>query len=665
MKKFFRILSSWLVVAAALATTFSSCAVDNPLPPSDDGGGSYAFEDEMDPTVKPGDDFYNYVLGTWLQENDYSLCNEDRGTMVLQDNLGIEWLKKVVTPDSPDPVVADLCSRLPNATADFETNLATMAEKLDEIDALTAKEQIALTMGLMLRAGYQPGVELSFNGTRKAIQMFLGMTKFKKTVEKMKQQMEALGFRDDVIDELTTLTKTYFKKDVDETADNKYLTISDPLYWTIPGNMQKVIPYERLKSSRRAGENVDCGDYIVKGIGVTDVNQLALAGNDVLEFLESLNTLLDTEEGQTLIKSLMKMAVIARDADYILASKDDDLVDILSRYYTPLRYQLNKLYVEQNVTPEAVAYVSDMCKQFCATFANRVGRLDWMSDATKQRALQKLDAIRFVVGAPQKWNSELVFSPLNMSGTVYDLLCAYQEAFWPLALDNLVCQPQRDDIERCWFVSYSSWAANAFYSPGFNMVMILASNLLYPITDRQQADEYNYAVLGAATIGHELTHGFDSNGSLFDENGQLNSMFTTADSLAFDKKKKQMADHFSSIKLTDNVYLDGENTLGENIADLGGLEMAIEIIDNKGKEKGLSRVERQAHLKNLLLYFAQGWKSNRTLSYQIWQVSEDEHSPDKYRVNGQVNNIDVWYDIFGVTNTNKMYVAPENRVHIW
>ena len=663
MKKNIQILLSWLVMAVALVTTFSSCAVDNPLPPFDDGGGPYAFKDEMDPTVKPGDDFYNYVLGTWLKENDYNLCNEDRGTMIQQYILGIQWLKKVVNVNSPDPVVADLCSRLTNAKADFEANITSMKGKLELIDDLTTKEQIAMTMGLLLRAGYQPGLELSFNGTRKAIYMYMSTMVFQKEVKTIRKQMEALGFSNDEIETLTTWTKDYFLKDPSE--NNKYLSISNPLYWTNPENLQKVIPYEQLKAGRRAGEAKNCEDYLIEGLGVTNASQLAVVNSQTLAFIENLDELLSTFVGQYFIKSLMKMAVIVRDADYILATKDIDLVNILNNDYLPLRYQLNKLYIEQNITPDAIAYVNDMCNQFRTTFANRLARLDWMGNATKQRALQKLAAVHFIVGVPQKWDARLMLSPANMSGSAYDLLCAYQETFWPLALNNLVGQPQMDDIERCLFVHNSSWDANAFYTPGLNTVMLLASNLLYPITDRQQADEYNYAVIGATTIGHELTHGFDNKGSLVDENGQFFSMFTIADSLAYDKKMKQMTNHFSSIKLTDNIYIDGEKTLGENIADLGGLEMAIEIIDNKGKEKGLNRVERQAHLKNLFLYFAQAWKSNRTLEFQISQISEDVHSPEKYRVNGQVNNIDVWYDIFGVTSQDRMYIAPENRIHIW
>lgn len=665
MKKNNQILLSWLVIAITLITSFSSCAIDNPLQPFDDGGGPYVFKDEMDPTVKPGDDFYNYVLGTWLKENDYNLCHEDRGTMIQQYILGIEWLKKVVNVNSPDPAVADLCSRLTNAKADFEANLTSMKGKLELIDGLTTKEQIAMTMGLLLRAGYQPGLELSFNGTRKAIYMYMGITVFKKEVKTIRQQMEALGFSNDEIEILTTWTKNYFPKDP-ASNNNKYLTISDPLYWTIPENLQKAIPYEQLlKAGRRAGEETSCGVYLVEGLGVTNAGQLSAANSETFEFIANLDELLSTLVGQFFIKSLMKMAVIVRDADYILANKDIDLVNILNNDYTPLRYQLNKLYVEQNITSDAIAYVNDMCEQFRTTFANRIARLDWMGNATKQRALQKLAAVHFIVGAPKDWDAGLMLSPANMSGSAYDLLCAYQEAFWPLALNNLVGQPQMDDIERCIFVHNSSWDANAFYTPGLNTVMLLGSNLLYPITDRQRADEYNYAVIGATTIGHELTHGFDNTGSTFDENGQPFSMFTIADSLAYDKKMKQMISHFSSIKLNDNVYIDGKKTLGENIADLGGLEMAIEIIDNKGKEKGLSRVERQAHLKNLLLYFAQAWKSNRTLDFLLLQLAEDNHSPEKYRVNGQVNNIDVWYDIFGVTSQDKMYIAPENRIHIW
>ena len=665
MKKNNQILLSWLVIAITLITSFSSCAVDNPLPPFDDGGGPYAFKDDMDPTVKPGDDFYNYVLGTWLKENDYNLCHEDRGTMIQQYILGIEWLKKVVNANSPDPAVADLCGRLTNAKADFEANLVSMKGKLELIDDLTTKEQIAMTMGLLLRAGYQPGLELSFNGTRKAIYMYMGTMVFQKEVKTIRKQMEALGFSNDEIEILTTWTKDYFPKDPAGNK-NKYLTISDPLYWTIPENLQKAIPYEQLlKAGRRAGEETSCGVYLVEGLGVTNAGQLSAANSETFNFIANLDELLSTLVGQFFIKSLMKMAVIVRDADYILATKDIDLVNILNNDYTPLRYQLNKLYVEQNITSDAIAYVNDMCEQFRTTFANRLARLDWMGNATKQRALQKLAAVHFIVGAPKDWDAGLMLSPINLPGSAYDLLCAYQETFWPLALNNLVGQPQMDDIERCIFVHNSSWDANAFYTPGLNTVMLLGSNLLYPITDRQRADEYNYAVIGATTIGHELTHGFDNTGSTVDENGQPFSMFTIADSLAYDKKMKQMIARFSSIKLTDNIYIDGKKTLGENIADLGGLEMAIEIIDNKGKEKGLSRVERQAHLKNLLLYFAQAWKSNRTLDFLLLQLAEDNHSPDKYRVNGQVNNIDIWYDIFGVTSQDKMYIAPENRIHIW
>ena len=159
-----------------------------------------------------------------------------------------------------------------------------MKGKLELIDDLTTKEQIAMTMGLLLRAGYQPGLELSFNGTRKAIYMYMGTMVFQKEVKTIRKQMEALGFSNDEIETLTTWTKDYFLKDPSE--NNKSLSISNPLYWTNPENLQKVIPYEQLKAGRRAGEAKNCEDYLIEGLGVTNAGQLAVVNSQTLAFIE-------------------------------------------------------------------------------------------------------------------------------------------------------------------------------------------------------------------------------------------------------------------------------------------------------------------------------------------------------------------------------------------
>ena len=286
-----------------------------------------------------------------------------------------------------------------------------------------------------------------------------------------------------------------------------------------------------------------------------------------------------------------------------------------------------------------------------------IEHLDWMSEDTKMRALEKLAAVTVKIGYPDKWRD---YTALEISS---------EKSYW----ENLknaskfetayMLEKVGKEVDKSiWYMSPQT--VNAYYNPTTNEICFPAGILQPPFFYADADDAVNYGAIGVV-IGHEMTHGFDDMGRQFDKDGNLNDWWTPEDTRQFNLRADILADQYSSIVVIDTVHADGRFTLGENIADQGGLRVAYTAFENATKGEELPMIDGFTPEQRFYLAYANLWASNIRDEEILRRTKTDPHSLGKWRVNAALRNIETFYQAFGITPEQPMYMAPEDRVVIW
>ena len=654
-------------------TVFTACSLfddDNPVIPEPEGpkADNYVFNDEIDNNTVPGDDFYQYVVGKWLAQTAPPEEVGEQGTMGTQAQQGYQWLNSVLTDNSPDPVIAELFKRLKTAQADREGNIAALHEMTDQIGSLTSRDEVLSMMGILIRNKYVPGFDLYIYGNRESNILVLFNALFSKYID-YNAMMAAMGYTEEETEKILSLADEFIEKE-DVSEDEEEYNPKNYHYWMKPENCLKALSFRNVKARARArtrgNEDPTVIDYIYYYLD-TDAN-LILESQETWDILCEMDDLSYTEEGLEILKAVMQLAIINRDGNFIGIDTEQELKHWLIYNSKDLYYRLSKLYWDENISNEASDYVNNLTEDYRTRFGERIQALDWMTDATKQNALEKLQKVYFVNGTPKQWNEDYMLELSSDNKSLYDALAELEAQYNDLIIHNVAGTCNYDNIFFIMNDYCGPWEANAIYYPSYNCVFLPASNLIAPISDPQLGDAYNLAVIGATTIGHELTHGFDNSGSRYDGDGNIVDWWTPGDVATFVEKQQLMIDHFNAYEVVpgSGVYLDGTWELGENIADLGGLETSLDILKARATKLGFSSEALNEQIRIFLMSYAQGWKNNFKDDNMIQEVlSGDEHAPGKWRVNAQVNNIDEWYNLFNVKPENYLFVEPSQRVHIW
>jgi putative endopeptidase len=319
---------------------------------------------------------------------------------------------------------------------------------------------------------------------------------------------------------------------------------------------------------------------------------------------------------------------------------------------------VGKIYVERNYPPEVKARMDALVVNLIEAYRQSITGLEWMSEATRLRALDKLDAFTPKIGYPVKWRD---YSAMRVDPN--DLLANVRAASEFEFARNLAKIGQPVDRDE-WFMTPQT--VNAYYNPGFNEIVFPASILQPPFFDVERDEAGNYGAIGAV-IGHEIGHGFDDQGSKFDGTGRLADWWEPSDRAAFEERTKSLIEQYDALspKLTPDLHVNGALTVGENIGDLGGLSIAWKayLISLDGAEPpvidGLSAAER------FFFAWAQTWRQKERKEEVERLLAIDPHSPNEFRGNQIVRNIDEFYDAFDVADKDAMWLEPAARVTIW
>lgn len=319
---------------------------------------------------------------------------------------------------------------------------------------------------------------------------------------------------------------------------------------------------------------------------------------------------------------------------------------------------LGKMYVERYFPASSKERMEKLVENLQVSLAEHIKAQDWMSDATKQAALDKLNAFYVKIGYPNQWK--------DMSGLVIDPKLSYYEnvqkcrEFWnKWDIDYRAGKPV--DKEE-WFMTPQT--VNAYYNPTTNEICFPAGILQVPFFDPTADDAFNYGAIGVV-IGHEMTHGFDDQGRHYDKNGNMTDWWTASDAENFNARAEKYADFFSAIKVLPDLNANGKLTLGENLADHGGLEVAFNAYKNATKDAPLKTIDGLTPDQRFFLAYAGVWAANIT-EEEIRQLTKmDPHSLGEWRVNGALPHINAWYEAFNVKSGDKMYLPENERLKLW
>lgn len=412
-------------------------------------------------------------------------------------------------------------------------------------------------------------------------------------------------------------------------------------------------------------------DTLFNGIGLTAAKEVSIGQPEAIHEVENILAEVSVEEQKAymqwtlinLASSYLSDEFRARNFEFygrILSGKQQDRPRWKRSVATVegvLGEGVGRIYVEKYFPAEAKERMINLVKHLQDALAERIQEQDWMSEETKKVALDKLSAFYVKIGYPDKWRD-------------YSGLTITDDSFWAnlvrsneFDLKHMVETKLNKPVDREeWFMTPQT--VNAYYNPTTNEICFPAGILQPPFFNMEADDACNFGAIGVV-IGHEMTHGFDDKGRQFDKNGNLTDWWAPGDSERFDERAKVMKEFFDNINVLPDLKANGSLTLGENLADHGGLKVAYCALQNAMKENPLETKDGFTPEQRFFLAYANLWASNIREEEMSRLTKVDPHSLGRWRVNGALPHVDAWYDAFGVTEQDSMFIQKEQRVTIW
>ncbi|MBR3014862.1 MAG: M13 family metallopeptidase [Bacteroidaceae bacterium] len=644
--------------------------------------------ENFDTSVTPGTDFYQYATGGWQKNNPLPAAYSRFGSfdkLAEDNNVRIRGIvEELAAQENPAGSVAQKIGTLYNVVMDsvklnndgYEPIKADLEDINNFTDRKSLYKKLAQLSQIGVRTYFGLGVSADDkNSKENAVQMGQGglsmgqrdyyleedeatvriREAFKSHVVKLLMlcgfdQAKAEQTRDIVMDVETRLAKAFRSR----------VEMRDP-----EANYNK-ISLDDLKKQYPTFE----WDTYLSEVGLNGVKEIIVGQpNSLKEAADIINTLPAAQQKLYLQWKLIDAAAGTLSDDIVAENFDFNsrvmrgTTEQLPRWRravgvvgSALGEGVGQMYVEKYFPAEAKERMKTLVANLQEALGERIRGLEWMSDETKAKALEKLSTFYVKIGYPDKWRD---YSELEIKNDSYwDNMKRVSRWGSAYRMSQFGKPVDRDE----WGMTPQT--VNAYYNPTTNEICFPAGILQYPFFDMNADDAFNYGAIGVV-IGHEMTHGFDDQGRQYDKDGNLKDWWTEADAEEFKKRAQVMVDFFSAIEVTPGVFGNGSLTQGENIADHGGLKVAFQAFKNATKDNPLPDKDGYTPEQRFFLAYATVWGQNITEAEIRNRTKSDPHALGKWRVDGALPQIDAWYEAFNIQPTDKMYIEKEKRVNVW
>lgn len=648
------------MLLVSVTISLASCSVDdNAILVVDDK--PFTFDSEIDYSVNPGDDFYQYAIGKWLNSSNPSPSIFKQ--MVLKNRK----LKDDMLTTSSDPLMVYLRNQANETMTDDSKNKALLNERLQMLEQITTGDQLYKAFQDLYYLGYGTLFRLTPHICcgRKSSSLLLpgGMTesiivaaevmnksKMEQDVKAYCSYLKSFGFSDERIEQII-----------------KHATEIETL------EMEAYVPsFEFLHRpvKRRAtlsDEDLEKEMKVMALIGITRKDEQEDRYGHVSDEIAALSVRFadayKSQEEVTVFRDYMIYNVMAQDLHFVPSiNPETTILDMMKSALQYSRYYLYRLATETYGHDVYKQECNDITERMRKTFIKRLEKLDWMTDVTKAEARKKAEAMRFFIGYPDKWNDQ--YTP-TVDGDCL-LASATQLRQNAVSIINDLRGKNFDDVAWDTYVIQGQYTTTqAFYAPDANALVILPGYISKPHFDNEMSKASLYAF--STAIAHEFCHGFDSEGAEFDTDGNIRDWWAAADKAAFKAKQQIMIELFEQLEAYPGQKANGTNTLAENMADYGGMELTLDCYKQLLAEQGFKGKQYDEQIKKFFLTYVHDWKDEVELSIDALksQYLYDVHSAPHNRVNGILRLMDDWYRLYDVKPTDKLYVAPADRVKIW
>ena len=642
--------------------------------------------ENMDTSVRPGDDFFTYVNGKWISETEIPADKASYGGFAILADEAQEDVKAIIelsangefAKGTDEQKVGDLYKSYLDMNTRNARGVGPLKPELERIAALTDHEELAVYFATAGRRGYPVPVNIGQVADFKnpnyymiyAWQSGLGLpdreyyfmedeasiTIREKYVDHIEAMFELAGFEGaaaaatEIMDLETRIAAAHITK---EAARD----------W--PNNYNKV-PLEQLNDVM---PGFNWTGYIEEA-GIAEIDGLVLMMTSYFEELDTVIAETPIETWQIYLKwvalnsraNALNEALDNQDFEFygrVLQGREEQR-EAWRRAVTTVNGLLGevvgKVYVKEHFPPEAKERMLELVGNLIRAYEKSINELDWMSDETRAQALDKLSKFRPKIGYPDVWRD---YSAVDIE--VDDLFGNIERA--------TVAEYDRELARQGGPVDREEWAmtpqtVNAYYMPPLNEIVFPAAILQPPFFNLEADDAVNYGAIGAV-IGHEIGHGFDDKGSTFDGDGVMRNWWTDVDRTEFEARTARLVGQYDEYAPFEDLSVNGEFTLGENIGDLGGISIGLLAykMSLDGEEPPV--IDGFTGVQRVFLGYGQVWRSKSRDEALRQQIMTDPHSPAKYRANGAVRNVPEFYEAFNVAEGDAMYLPPEERVKIW
>lgn len=644
-----------------------------------------------DTTVNPNDDFFMYANGNWFKQNPIPASERSNGIFrTIGDTINAQ-IKQICEKSakmtdakkgSNEQKIGDFYAAGMDTVTIDKLGLSPLKEEINKIKAINDIPSVIASISHLHTIGANPAFSLYVGQDDKISDKYavflgqggltLGNRDYYFNTDK-----ETVNIRNEYVKHLQAMAELsgYSKNEAEQKAavimkmetemaknSRKLEALRDPI-----ANYNKM----SLETFSASTPNIDWKS-VTSSMGFKNVDTLIIGQP---EFYKALNQMIKSYSISDW-KTYLEWQLLDTYAGYLSSDFEKQNFYFFSTVMSGVKEQkprwkriveqtdgalgelIGQIYVKEYLPKGSKEKLLEIGNNVRDVYAERIKKLDWMSEETKKKALFKLSKIVMKVGYPDKWKD---LSSININRKTY-LENVKAVNVW--AINDMISKFGKPVDRTEWGMYPQTY--NAYYNPSNNEICVPGCNILVPgFEGRMPDDAILYSIIGGSTFGHELTHGFDDQGSQYDEKGNLNNWWTEEDLKKFKEKTKLIVEQFNEYEALPGKFVNGDATQGENIADLGGIVMGFEAFKKTAQYKNKEVISGLSPEKRFFLGYAYAWMVNIKTESLAQQLLTDVHSPAKYRINGPLQNMPEFYEAFSIKPGSKMRRPDDKRVVIW